>query len=614
MPILRVEVDSTALDDSDWKRVFDLAKRPTVDSYGGAFRSLVGEWEEKDERVAATLALLQAISYIMLAPDHEDGPFVPMMSGPDGRTPLPDDLSESELDVLSQLLSETSDPELQARLADFMWLRRRDHNAGRQAMEAYVASAQKLEGLGEHIHVPVRLARAIDLAALFSGKRRNYLSEVLDAVADIVRSRSTANVTTRTLDLLDLLINRGHGDSSEWAKMSEDFAVHLESQEDYHPAIMFWGRAMRAYGMSQEEDKARAASIRRADAYLELAERAPSEMGKSSFVRNAYEAYRQIPGTEEKRTELHKRLLQHQEKSVGEFGTISTPIDLGDAPEQAREAVRGQDLIQALYSLSLLLSPSDPQMLREQAERSARDHPLMFMIQSERVNALGRVVGVKPSGMDDPEGALLSTMHDDLNRRHQLNVSGLINPARLQILSEHPLVRPQDLEALVSSNGFIPPDRRFQFSRGLVTGLRGDFIVSTHLLIPQIENSLRVVLQRMGVITTGLNSANRRQNEQSLNVTLYDYRGELESVFGSEVVFELQNLLVEPLGSNLRNEAMHGLMGDNAFFAHPAVYLWWLTLRLCCFGNQGPLPEGFARGSEENNAENSPEATSDDDT
>jgi hypothetical protein len=118
-------------------------------------------------------------------------------------------------------------------------------------------------------------------------------------------------------------------------------------------------------------------------------------------------------------------------------------------------------------------------------------------------------------------------------------------------------------------------------------------------LIPQVENSLRVVLQRQGVITTGLDSASKRQDEQSLNVTLYEYEDELESIFGQKIVFELQNLLVEPLGGNLRNEAMHGLMDDGSFYTQPVVYLWWLILQVCCHGNQGPLPEGFERSAVE---------------
>jgi hypothetical protein len=131
-------------------------------------------------------------------------------------------------------------------------------------------------------------------------------------------------------------------------------------------------------------------------------------------------------------------------------------------------------------------------------------------------------------------------------------------------------------------------------------------------LIPQVENTLRVFLQRQGVITTGLDSSSKRQNEQSLNVTLHDYQNELASIFGRETVFDLQNLLVEPLGSNLRNEAMHGLMNDGAFYTQPVVYLWWLILRICCHANQGPLPDGFERNTADNQQPDGDSSTNDD--
>ena len=612
MPILRDEIDPSALLDSGWERIFNLSKKPTIDSYGGTFRLLVQEYEGQDGRIAAVLTLLQAICYIMPAPEREGGPYVPMMSGPEGRTPLPEDLSDTELDVLADLLGSTDDPELIARLGDFLWLQKQDHKAGARALEAYVASAKRLEELEEYNLVEIRLERAIELAAEFSGKRRDHLTEVLNEIAGIVRSRAMTCTPTRTLGLVDLLTDRDHGDAGEWAVISKDFAEQLERTGNHHSAIQFWGRAVCAFGSAGDEISARQASICRAEAYLRLSDGAPSDMLKSSFIRSAYEAYRQIPGTDTKRQDLHRRLLLHQKKSVAEMGNISTPFELGGAPDHARDAVRDQDLIQSLYSLSLLLEPTDPVKLREQAEKSARDHPLLFMLHSERVNALGQVVGVKPSGTDDPESALASTMHDYLNRGHQLNASALINPARVQILMDHPVIRFADLESLVSDNAFVPADRRFLFTRGLISGLKGDFDISTHILIPQIENSLRVTLQRMGVITTGLNSASRRQNEQSLNVTLYDYQRELESVFGAAVILELQNLLVEPLGSNLRNEAMHGLISDGAFFSHPMVYMWWMTLRLCCLGNQGPLPDGFSRGGENDSDETSEEANEDD--
>jgi hypothetical protein len=51
-------------------------------------------------------------------------------------------------------------------------------------------------------------------------------------------------------------------------------------------------------------------------------------------------------------------------------------------------------------------------------------------------------------------------------------------------------------------------------------------------------------------------------------------------LLGEDLVFDLQGLLVERFGVNLRNRMAHALMGDE--FASPNVlYLWWRVLRIC---------------------------------
>ncbi|MGH8546805.1 MAG: DUF4209 domain-containing protein, partial [Gammaproteobacteria bacterium] len=563
------------------------AKRATVDVYARAFNTLSKERQaEGKNKQAAALALLSVICGFVLAPGREDGPYAPVMSGPHGRSGLPEDLSQAKLDIIAHVLPSVSDFEFQARLGDLLWLLRRDYKAGRVAVEAYLAAAQRLESEGEHFHVPVRIERAVQIAAQLGGGRGDLLKQALKVAGILVRDRAKVMITVRTPGLLDILIDRDDDNMAEWAALSEQVARDVEKERDYHLAISFWARAAQAHRKADNSAACRNALIQEAETYVRLADDASSEMVKASFIRSAFEAYRQISDTQKRRDELHDRLIKHQEKALGEMGRISTPLDLGDTPRRAREAVKGEELLQALYSLAIILvCPIRLNDLRKQAENFAKETPLYFMLKSEKVNALGRVVTVKPSGLDDSEGAIRSMMHDLANFEHQPDVLGVINPARQQILEDHPAVRIEDLEQLLSHNAFVPRGRQLLFARGLVAGLRGDFLVAAHLLIPQIENSLRVTLQRMGVITTGLDSSSKRQNEQSLNVTLYQYREQLETVFGADVVFELQNLLVEPAGANLRNEAMHGIMDDGAFFSYPVVYLWWLTLRLCCLGN-----------------------------
>ena len=72
-------------------------------------------------------------------------PFGPMHVMEDGRSMIPDDLTDEQLDALRQTLDDTTDPECRARIGDVLWVRRRDAPAGRVAVEAYLASGHRLE-------------------------------------------------------------------------------------------------------------------------------------------------------------------------------------------------------------------------------------------------------------------------------------------------------------------------------------------------------------------------------------------------------------------------------------------------------------------------------------
>lgn len=140
-------------------------------------------------------------------------------------------------------------------------------------------------------------------------------------------------------------------------------------------------------------------------------------------------------------------------------------------------------------------------------------------------------------------------------------------------------VRIDDFLGIVFNSPFVPPGREYIYAQGLHAGLTGDFLVAANLLIPQIENSIRYLLIKQDVITSGLD-AQGIQDERSLNTTLY--LPETINILTEDITFDLQGLLVERSGSNLRNRMAHGLIDQNGFFQPEVVYLWWLTLRLCC--------------------------------
>ena len=197
----------------------------------------------------------------------------------------------------------------------------------------------------------------------------------------------------------------------------------------------------------------------------------------------------------------------------------------------------------------------------------------------------GKHIAEKPSVMEgDKESqdlCLKAEMMQQTKLHRGLMVSGRIKPALHVINAEH-FVRLQDLEFIVRDNPFVPAGRESIFLRGLFAGLRGDFLVAAHLLVPQVENSIRELLYNYaGERRTSKLKDDLTQPERDLNELLY--RDDVKRIMGEDLLFDLQSLLVAPgFGANLRNQLAHGLMDVDQFYADEAVYAWWLVWRICC--------------------------------
>ena len=99
-----------------------------------------------------------------------------------------------------------------------------------------------------------------------------------------------------------------------------------------------------------------------------------------------------------------------------------------------------------------------------------------------------------------------------------------------------------------------------------------------HILIPQLENSMRHVLNQQGVETTTLNQHGVQERWRFGAILQHE---KTLATFGEDVTLDLQALLIEPRYGNLRNEITHGFMRTEHFFQATTIYLWWLIFRLC---------------------------------
>ena len=153
-------------------------------------------------------------------------------------------------------------------------------------------------------------------------------------------------------------------------------------------------------------------------------------------------------------------------------------------------------------------------------------------------------------------------------------VDGSILPAFWQILEEH-RVSMRFIYDICKNSSVVPADRADIWAQGLYYGFDRDFLVSSHLLIPQIEHLARILLQQEKVPTTTIDEYGI-ESEKSINSLLQEPK--IYELLGRDLTEELKFLLTEPMGLNYRNKICHGLVSESPNYAD--IYIWWLCLKL----------------------------------
>lgn len=540
--------------------------------------------EAKTEEI---FALLGYATSMMLKPNSPTEPFTPRSVLYNSRSAIMDDFSEDHLKFFGEIVLDISDPELRARIADILWVKNRDFHAAELAITAYLESATILEAPVQWPECAKRIERAVRLAASL-GRNTRHLDEVISHIETVLDTYNGEDPKFLSERLMGLLLEFQRGDSTKYSALSEKLAKRAESDGDWFRARTYWEAKARWHALANDADNERTARIRAAETYVKDVEAAinretPSYAVAADHLLRAIESYRRIGEASERIEELHHTLLEYQEISTNELKLISTEIDLNEAVKRAIARIKGKTLYDALFEFALMGTSPEVNILRKEVQELARNYPIRHLLPVVEVNEKGKVVGRSSNNLfsDDPkesEAAMRANMFKQANLHHTIHTQGIIEPVRCQINLEHN-VRLSDFIPIVSNNPLIPEGREHIYAQGLHAGMQGDFLVAAHLLIPQFENSIRHVLAQHGAITSRIDSKGI-QDERSLNTTLY--LPEMHDVFGEDITFDLQGLLTERFGANLRNQMAHGLMSHDAFYSVSVVYLWWLILRLCC--------------------------------
>lgn len=567
------------IEEIDFGKILSQAKRKTCLRYGMIFSDKIKEAEDEEDesRIELFRTLAMATSFHFNSESNHE-PFVAKFSSESGRTAMPVDFTDEQLDLISELSNHLEDAELLSRLGDILWVRRRDFEAVRLAIKNYMKSASNLKQSDTHQAID-RLERAIHLAVSLGKGAMDLTDEVVQEIEELIDFLVDED-DFHKLKLIKLLRRFGKGDSKKYVLVTEKLALNAEEGQDWYQARSMWEENAKLHQSEGNAEKERNALVNAAETYVKEADSANSKMLESSFLQQAINAYRKVGGFQEKTAELHSRLLESQEGIANEMGSFSHEIDNSKLIDHTLQNVENKTLKEAIFAFCILLKPINKQALEERTKKLLKDHPFQFIVSGMIVDEEGKTVTHYPdmlSGTEEEKAqALEAHMHNQAQHNLLATVHGIVEPARRRILLEHE-IRESTFRQVVQSSPLVPPGREYLFSKGLYQGFIGDFVSATNTLVTQFEHSVRFILKNHGVVTSGIDDQNR-QDDRSLNTTLEVE--ELEGILGEDIVFNLKNILISKFGGNLRNKVAHGLMWPNSYYNAYAMFFWGFMLRL----------------------------------
>lgn len=532
------------------------------------------------------LRFVGSVLTMMLRADQPAEPFGPLFVIDGQRSAVPDDFPKEVLKNLEKWAMSLSDPELRARFLDVIWIQTHSFSSAQGAVDAYIGSALRLEHPIEWTSCHKRLERALRLSARL-GKggavlRQRVLSEI-DAMLQRYRGTDPLYLSLR---LIQLMLEFKYGDSKQHAEIALTAASSAEHAKNFLRAKDYYQLAADCYRAAGDVNAESASRRFSAESLVKEAELAHKEVGRGTMVAatllsDAVEAMRQITGGRERAAAIHERLLLLQRESVTELKSISTSFDATDLVQRSLVAVRNKSFNDAVFALCSMANPPSVEKLKLDVREQARVAVLGSLFSSEVLNSRGRVVA-RPPGL---EAVADDITHEGLRWRmfrharlgRSLTVQAMLNPARSEILVTHAVNR-QELAALIQFSPWIPPGHAESVVRALLAGFHGDMLVAGHLVPPQLEAMIRHIVDLNGGSTSMLEPGGL-QPERPLSALLETE--EALKAFGADGVFELEDLLVDPLGTNLRNEVAHGLLDDSGLFGGDVLYAWWMLLRYC---------------------------------
>ena len=524
-------------------------------------------------------AIAWGLDYFFVVDDgrSEDiGPFRPLLETPNGRYPPPvEKVEPHEVALWGELSGLVTHPFLRARLNDLLWERKwssRPDMHARWAIEAYL----DLTSVGgEALETADALGRARVLARQIGDE--DLLGRVVEAALQGAEEELQRTEPPRpgiVLRLLDVALHHSGRETNRRAGQLLQRAKHLFNDPWIQDHII-------ARQLSIADSRERTRELQRQAVDLWLGEASSvSGMKHTLFLEEALKRA-QAHGLHDSAERIRVEIQEYKQLDHDEMQSISVQVDLPtDYIEQAISWISSADSWGGCLQRLVGFGPLSGNLKQniDTVRRHAREFPLKRLMTYRVIGPWNETVFAPTT-----EGQWEEL---DLSRYEKTGIdmaSHILAGALDRIQTTHGQPQRDELQAFFTTP-IIDQDTAERMAASVGHYARGCYDDCVMVLLPRIERAVRELVRRLGapIWREPQTSKKRRLSygqQRTLRALLLSLKGHLDEDWHRY----LTTLLINPLGSNLRNIHAHGLVAratreEAAALIHVAAYLALLEL------------------------------------
>lgn len=439
------------------------------------------------------------------------------------------------------------------------------------------------------VSIITKLTRALDLATRLSDTARTIIvADAMMEYEDHVAQDDMIGLWGFSFDAL--IDNKGVPLSSDtYLKLTSDLESRLDrvSGSASECKINPWAaeaaatRLARHYRRHNKAHEVRRVLLKYRDAFLQKGKSEDAILA-SAWLQQVHAVLRDF-GLANESDQLLKDIRELGPKASKQLISVSAEMEITheEMQQYVAEMLEG-DMTSVLQRIAIRYIPSRTRA--EQELKTQKDeHPLLHIFHKTIVDHLGRPVAAIGPLEDDLDGNVIHYIAQNIGYtaifvRRAMEAAILKFSLDSLTLSEHLYAAP-----------LFRDEKRQVIERGVQAYIANDTIVAIHVLIPQIEDAIRTLVEHCGGTVLKV-ARNGCYNVKSFDDVLRDRC--VREALGDDISLYFRALFTDPRGLNVRNNVMHAITPQWGFSPIIADRVMHALLVLAQVREVAPTDEG----------------------